>query len=47
MKGYWWLIIVLAVVAFIPVKMKLTKAFLKSRIEKQLEREKLLEDEEP
>jgi hypothetical protein len=46
MQWYWWILIGIAVVAFIPLKMKLTKAFLKNRKEKQQSREKLLEEDE-
>lgn len=46
MQWYWWLIIVAAIGVFIPLKMKLTKAFLESQKAKQKAREKLMEEDE-
>jgi len=43
---YWWVLIIAALLVFIPVKMKLTKAFLNNQKEKQMKKEKLLEDDE-
>jgi NADH:ubiquinone oxidoreductase subunit 3 (subunit A) len=45
MAWYWWLLIIVVLVAFIPVKMKLTKKFLESRKKKKDERDKLKEDD--
>lgn len=46
MSWCWWVLIVVVVLAFIPLKIKLTKAFLNNQKEKQMKKEKLLEEDE-
>lgn len=46
MQWYWWVIIGVVVVAFIPLKMKMTKAFLQNQKNKQQAKEKMLEEDE-
>jgi hypothetical protein len=45
MQWYWWVIIIAAVAAFIPLKMKLTKVFLKNQKDKQKAKEEMLEED--
>jgi len=45
MAWYWWMLIILALVAFIPIKMKMTKKFFESQKKKKENQAKLREDD--
>lgn len=46
MEWYWWVLIIAAVAALVPLKIKMSRAFLKNQKEKQEAKAKLLEDDE-